>query len=88
MKADRLALQVAVLEILHAIAPELQADALLPSRPLRNQVDLDSMDWLNFLLRLHEHFKVDIPEADYGRLTSLDDVLNYLQDRLDGSAPS
>lgn len=88
MKADRLAIQEKVVDILRAIAPELQTDALLPSHPLRNQVDLDSIDWLNFLLRLHEHFKVDIPEADYGRLISLDDVLHYLQDRLGGPESS
>ena len=83
MKVDRQALQDKVLGMLRAIAPELQADALAPSRPLRSQVDLDSMDWLNFLLRLHEHFKVDIPESDYAKLVTLDNVLDYLQTRLD-----
>ncbi len=82
MSTERQKLQVTVVEMLRAIAPELQADALAPARPLRSQVDLDSMDWLNFLLRLHQHFQVDIPEADYARLISLDDVLDYLQARL------
>jgi len=65
------------------IAPEIEADALRGDRPLRNQVDLDSIDWLNFLLGLHEKLKVDIPEADYARLVSLDDVVSYLQKKLD-----
>ena len=43
-----------------------------PTRPLREQVDLDSMDWLNVILGLHQRFGVDIPEADYARLVTLD----------------
>ncbi len=65
-----------------SIAPEVEADELRGDRPLRNQVDLDSMDWLNFLLGLHQKLKVDIPEADYARLITLDDVVAYLQKKL------
>lgn len=71
-----------VLSTLKSIAPEVETDELRGDRPLRNQVDLDSMDWLNFLLGLHEKLKVDIPEADYARLVTLDDVVNYLQKKL------
>ncbi|BAO30760.1 acyl carrier protein [Sulfuritalea hydrogenivorans] len=70
------------LSTLKSIAPEVETDELRGDRPLRNQVDLDSMDWLNFLLGLHEKLKVDIPEADYARLITLDDVVNYLQKKL------
>jgi acyl carrier protein len=42
------------------------------------------MDWLNFLLGLHEKLQVDIPEADYARLVTLDDVVAYLQAKLAG----
>ncbi len=66
---------------LRSIAPEIEADELRGDRPLRNQVDLDSMDWLNFLLGLHEKLKVDIPEADYAKLVTLDDVVGYLAAR-------
>ena len=71
-------LRTLVLDTLRGIAPEIEADALRGDRPLRNQVDLDSMDWLNFLLGLHEKLRVDIPETDYARLVTLDDVLAYL----------
>jgi acyl carrier protein len=64
---------------LKSIAPEVEADELRRDRPLRSQVDLDSMDWLNFLLGLHEKLKVDIPEADYAKLITLDDVVAYLR---------
>jgi acyl carrier protein len=67
-----------VLATLLSIAPEVEADELHDDKPLRNQVDLDSMDWLNFLLGLHEKLAVDIPEADYAKLVTLNDVLGYL----------
>ena len=66
---------------LKSIAPEVEADELIPDRPLRSQVDLDSMDWLNFLIGLHTALKVDIPEADYARLVTLNDLVSYLQQR-------
>lgn len=69
---------------LQSIAPEVEPDALRGDRPLRNQVDLDSMDWLNFLLGLHEKLQVEIPEADYAKLVTMDDVVAYLQARLAG----
>ena len=74
--------RAAALAVLKSIAPEVEADELRADRPLRNQVDLDSMDWLNFLIGLHEKLKVDIPEADYAKLVTLGDVLDYLQKKL------
>lgn len=71
-------IRAVALATLKSIAPEIEDDALRGDRPLRNQVDLDSMDWLNFLLGLHEKFQVEIPEADYARLVTLDDVVAYL----------
>lgn len=68
----------AVLAELKRIAPEVEEAELKPDRPLRDQVDLDSMDWLNFLVALHERLKVEIPESDYARLGTLDQVVDYL----------
>ena len=67
---------------LRRIAPELEEAELKSDRPLREQVDLDSMDWLNFLVALHERLGVDIPEADYARLVTLDQALDYLGGKL------
>lgn len=75
-------LRKVVLATLLSIAPEVEVDELRADKPLRNQVDLDSMDWLNFLLGLHEKLAVDIPEADYAKLVTLNDVLAYLGARL------
>ncbi|MDO9199499.1 acyl carrier protein [Rhodoferax sp.] len=82
MKPDRQTLVETVVTLLRAIAPEVEPDTLEPERPLRQQVDLDSMDWLNFLVSLHERFGVNIPEADYAGLVTLDNVVDYLQTRL------
>ena len=71
-----------VLGIIKSIAPELEEAELRADRPLRDQIDLDSMDWLNVLVALHEKLHVDIPEADYGKLVTLDNLVGYLRDKL------
>ena len=75
-----------VVTLLPAIAPEVGPDTLAPARPLRQQVDLDSMDWLNFLGSLHEHFGVTITKSDYAGLVTLDNVVDYLRTRLTSRA--
>ena len=75
-------IRAAVLATLKTIAPELQASEIQIDRPLRNQIDLDSMDWLNFLIGLHQRLKVDIPESDYGKLGTFDGIVNYLAGKL------
>ena len=80
MNADEI--RVAALSILKTIAPEVEGGDLVPNRPLRQQVDLDSMDWLNFLVALHKQLGVDIPEADYRKLVTLDDLVGYLLGKL------
>jgi acyl carrier protein len=74
-------MRVMVLAELKRIAPELEEGELKPEKALRDQVDLDSMDWLNFLVALHERFKVEIPESDYKRLGTLDEIVAYLTGR-------
>jgi acyl carrier protein len=76
------AIRAVILATLKSIAPEVEEGELRPDRPLRNQVDLDSMDWLNFLLGLHEKLKVEIPESDYSRLATLNDLAAYLAAKL------
>jgi len=75
-------IRAVALATLLSIAPEVEVDELRGDRTLRSQVDLDSMDWLNFLLGLHEKLKVEIPEADYAKLITLNDVVAYLQRKL------
>ena len=71
-------LRAKVLAILKSIAPEIEGEDMHATRPLRDQVDLDSMDWLNFLVALHERLGMDIPESDYAKLVTLEDLVTYL----------
>jgi len=76
---DSATVRETVLATLRRIAPELSPAELDPAQPVRDQVDLGSMDWLNFLAALEESLGVDIPEADYPKLVTLDDLLAYLE---------
>ncbi|SDG39308.1 Acyl carrier protein [Pseudomonas benzenivorans] len=78
---DRQQLRRLVLEELRHVAPEVEPDTLRGDRPLRDEVDLDSMDWLRFIGALHRRLGVNIPEADYQRLDSLDALVAYLAQR-------
>jgi acyl carrier protein len=74
-----------VVNELSIIAPELDPAALRHDKPLRDQVDLDSFDWLKFLIAVHNRIKVDIPEQDYARLVTVDDLVSYLESKLGSS---
>jgi acyl carrier protein len=74
----------AIFRTLRGIAPEVNPAELIADQPLRDQVDLDSMDWLNFVVGLHEALKVDIPEADYRKLYTLNDLIGYLEKKATG----
>lgn len=67
-----------IIDTLSAIAPEFDPAQIVPDRPLRDQVDLDSFDFLNVIIRLHEVLGIDIPESDYGELATLDSATDYL----------
>lgn len=68
----------AVLDILKTLAPEMDPAKIIPDKALRTQIDLDSMDWLNVLASIDEKLGVNIPEADYGKVVTLDGVVAYL----------
>ncbi len=75
-------LRQVIIEALTRIAPEIAPAEIVPGVSFRDQLDLDSMDVLNFVLALHERLGVDIPEADYPRLYTLDDAVKYLAAKL------
>jgi acyl carrier protein len=74
-----------VLSALGRIAPEADLSAIEPDVSFRDQLDIDSMDFLNFVVDVCEQLKVEIPEADYRRLSSLDDCVTYLKSTQVGS---
>jgi len=65
-------------DVLSGIAPEADPDALPEKARMRDELDLDSMDFLNFISGLHERTRLDIPEADYPKLFTLDGAIAYL----------
>jgi acyl carrier protein len=73
-----------VLAALAAVVPELDPDELRPDRPLRDEIDIDSMDFLNFTIGLHKAFGVDIPEQDHRKLDTLDACVDYIAAALAG----
>lgn len=68
------------LDILGGIAPEADLGTLSEGDELREVLDLDSMDFLNFIAALHQATGVDIPEADYKRLCTLAGIGSYIGD--------
>jgi acyl carrier protein len=77
-----------VVEALTRIAPEIDPASIEAATAFRDQLDLDSMDFLNFVLELHDRLHVDIPETDYPRLSSLDGAVTYLAARVGEKAPA
>jgi acyl carrier protein len=71
-------IKTAVLSALARIAPEADLDALDPSVEFRDQLDIDSFDFLTLIIALHEATGVDIPEADYQQLATLNAAIAYL----------
>lgn len=80
-------IRAVVRDALAGIAPESANQVLDGKRRLRDQLDIDSVDFLNFLLALHERLGVDIAEADYAQLLTLDDAVAYLERKLRAGKP-
>jgi acyl carrier protein len=79
-------IRAGVIEILKTLAPEIDPARIIPDQPLRAQIDLDSMDWLNVLAAVHEKLGVKIPESDFGKVVTLDSILVYLAEKLSAGA--
>lgn len=68
-----------VLASLGDVAPEADPATIDPARNLREQLDLDSMDFLNFVIAVHKRLGLEIPESDYPELASLNGAVAYLR---------
>jgi acyl carrier protein len=71
-----------ILEIIEDIDEEADFDSLDPDQPLRDQLDLDSMDFLDIVMELRKRYKLQIPEEEYPELSTLNSCVNYLEPRL------
>ena len=80
MKREDLAARV--LALVTEIAPDVDPASVIASVDFRDQFDFDSMDTLNFAIALHRELEVEVPEADYAQLASVDKCVAYLSARL------
>jgi len=71
-----------VVKELGKIAPETDATSIDPDADLREELDIDSLDFLNFLTALHKRTGVNVPEPDYRKLLTLNGAIAYLADKL------
>jgi len=71
-------LEPEVLKLLAEVAPELDEATLDRKRPFRDQLDVDSIDFLRFVVALSKRAGFDIPERDYARLTTVESCAAYL----------
>ncbi len=79
---DEAQIKQALFTILGRIAPEADFESLRPTEDIRQALDIDSFDYLNFLIGVHDELGVDIPESDYGKLGTLRDLVQYISARV------
>ena len=75
-------IRAVVQEELSNIAPEIDLSAINPTADLREALDIDSMDFLNFVTAIHHRLGVDVPELDYPKLVTLNGAVKYLASKL------
>jgi acyl carrier protein len=74
-----------VQEELNNIAPEVDMASIDPAADLRDVMDIDSMDFLNFVTAIHQRLGLNIPEIDYPKLGTFDGAVAYIQAKLGSS---
>jgi acyl carrier protein len=72
-------IRAVVLRLLGNVAPEADPAQLKPHVSFRDQLDIDSMDLLKFVISLHKEFGIDIPERDYPKLMTIDGCVAYVE---------
>jgi len=74
-------------EELNNIAPEVDIASVNPTADLREIIDIDSMDFLNFISAVHHRLGIDIPEIDYPKLVTLDGAVAYIEGKRQPTKP-
>jgi len=70
-----------IFQLLKQIAPDTEPSTLQPDENIRETLDIDSFDTLQFLVSLNEKLGIEIPEEDYGKIPSLETLLSYILDK-------
>jgi acyl carrier protein len=71
-----------ILDILSDIAPDEDLSTLADEKPFREQLELDSMDFLDIVMELRKRHKIQVPEGDYQQLASMGSTVAYLEPRM------
>jgi acyl carrier protein len=71
-----------VFQLLKQIAPDAEPSTLQPEENIRETLDIDSFDFLQFLVSLNEKLGIEIPEQDYGKITTLKSLFNYILEKM------
>ena len=70
-----------IFQLLKKIAPDTEPEKLKPDDDIRHTLEIDSFDALQFVVALDEQFGIETPEADYAKITTLKDILNYIMQK-------
>ncbi len=73
-----------IIEIIQEIVPDSDLSGLDPDKPIRDQVELDSMDFLDFIMMLRKRYRITVPDDDYSKLATLNSSIAYLNPLLKG----
>lgn len=68
--------------LLKQIAPETEPTSLKPDENIREKLNIDSFDTLQFIVSVNEKFGIEIPEEDYGKITTIDSLTSYISTKL------
>jgi acyl carrier protein len=78
MALPELQIQETIFMLLRNIAPEANLSALKENENLREKLGIDSFDFLNLMIGINENLGVEIPETDYGKLVTLNEIIHYI----------
>lgn len=67
-----------IIDLLKKIAPDSEPEKLQPDENIRTVLEIDSFDYLQFIVAMDEHFGIDTPEADYGKIETINSLTRYL----------
>jgi acyl carrier protein len=77
MKAEEI--RSMILEVIHEIVPDEDLSNLKGDVRIRDQIEMDSMDFLDIIMELRKRYSITVPEDDYMKLSSLDSSVTYLE---------
>lgn len=76
-------IQQAILEIIQDILPDEDLNGLEPDKTFREQINLDSMDFLDIVMELRKRYSIEVPEKDYPNLATMNSAIGYLLPKME-----